>query len=289
MRHTGGLVFIACGQVTPEEKKLGLSVVRLVRKLTPFEPYFAENQSTFAAFTENILGALNRSVGLIAIMHRRGRIETPRGEVIRGSVWIEQEIAVAAFLEQIVGRELHVQAYLQEGITREGMREQLLLNPAKFLSSEDVLESLRMILPTWKSRRLPGPRLEVEIKYKERNITQERHDYQLEIYLENVGLEPAKEWWVDILFPRLYMDDGKLLMEKPEQATRDHRFFRITDKNRPVQYPREPIMLLKIPYFVDTALFHRAGAFREKVIVSVAVAGTPPKTFEKSMKELQAF
>ena len=73
----GGLVFISCGQLTDAEKGLGNEVCRLIRELTPHEPYFAENQNSLEALTRNILGALDDAVGLIAIMHPRGIVTFP--------------------------------------------------------------------------------------------------------------------------------------------------------------------------------------------------------------------
>jgi hypothetical protein len=38
-------------------------------------------------------------------MHRRGNLTTPDGRTVtRGSVWIEQEIAIAAFMHHVLGR-----------------------------------------------------------------------------------------------------------------------------------------------------------------------------------------
>lgn len=51
-----------------------MATAELVRELTPYEPYFAENQSSLQGLTQNVLGALSRSVGLIAIMHPRGTV-----------------------------------------------------------------------------------------------------------------------------------------------------------------------------------------------------------------------
>src|SRR5579864_288302 len=94
-----GVVFVSCGQMTEEEKSLGNQVCALVRNLTPHQPYFAENQSSLEALTTNILASLDEAVGLIAIMHPRGVVTFPdKHQQIRASVWIEQEIAIAAYL-----------------------------------------------------------------------------------------------------------------------------------------------------------------------------------------------
>ena len=139
------------GQFTPEERKLGADVSKLISDLTPYSPYFAENQSTLVGFTHNVLGNLNEAIGFIAIMHPRGIVKFHDGkEETRGSVWIEQEIAIAAFMAQILRHEIRLAAYIHTDIRREGMRDQLLLNPGAFSKDSQVIESLSGILPTWK-------------------------------------------------------------------------------------------------------------------------------------------
>ena len=96
-------IFISCGQYTDEEKNLGKRVCSLVEECTPFQGYFAQNQATLKALSENVLRRLYESVGLIVIMHHRGKIEGQT--TIRASVWIEQEIAIAAFRQQIFGKD----------------------------------------------------------------------------------------------------------------------------------------------------------------------------------------
>lgn len=151
MGYGPNFVFISCGQVTERERRVGMAAAELVRELTPYEPYLAENQHSLEGLSRNILGALNRSVGLIAIMHPRGTIVLPGGrQPIRASVWIEQEIAIAAFMAQVLGRPLHVAAYIHKDIAREGMREELQLNPFVFRQDEEILVHLRQLLPTWK-------------------------------------------------------------------------------------------------------------------------------------------
>ena len=57
-----GLVFISCGQYRQEEIRLGKALAQAVNELTPFEGYFAENQSSLEGLSQNILGALNGCV-----------------------------------------------------------------------------------------------------------------------------------------------------------------------------------------------------------------------------------
>ena len=142
-------VFVSCGQYTDEERDVGKQACDLVGQYTPFEGYFAQNQRTLKALSENVLRRLYESVGLIVIMHHRGTIEG-RG-AIRASVWIEQEVAMATLMEQVLGRPLHFALFIQKGIAREGIREQIQSNPIEFTKSEEVIAALRDILPTWKT------------------------------------------------------------------------------------------------------------------------------------------
>jgi len=141
-------VFISCGQYTEEERELGKRTCEMVRECTPFEGYFAQNQTTLKALSENVLRRLYESVGLIAIMHHRGKIEG--SDRIRASVWIEQEIAMATMMEQVLKRPLHVALFIQHGVAIEGIRQQIQLNPVEFTNSDEVVAQLREILPTWK-------------------------------------------------------------------------------------------------------------------------------------------
>jgi len=146
-----GLIFVSCGQVMESEKGLGKQVCDLVRQLTPHEPYFAENQNSLEALTRNILGSLDDAVGLIAIMHPRGVVTFPDNhQEVRGSVWIEQEIAIAAYITQILKRPLKIAPYIHHSVRREGMRDQLLLNAIPFTDDLEVLAHLRGVLPNWK-------------------------------------------------------------------------------------------------------------------------------------------
>jgi len=140
-------VFISCGQHAQEERELGKRVCELVDECTPFKGYFAENQTTLKALSENVLSRLYESVGLIVIMHHRGKVESR--DLIRASVWIEQEVAMATLMEQVLHRPLHVALFVERGIAIEGIRQQLQLNPTEFTTGDQVIARLREMLPTW--------------------------------------------------------------------------------------------------------------------------------------------
>jgi len=97
-------------------------------------------------------------------MHPRGVVKFPNGlEQVRGSVWIEQEIAMAAYITQILERPIKVAPYIHVDICREGMRDQLQLNSKPFKDDSEVLEDLRTILPRWEhDLNLSSPEDEIE-------------------------------------------------------------------------------------------------------------------------------
>lgn len=185
---TGGLIFISCGQVTNAEKALGKEVCDLVRQLTPHEPYFAENQNSLEALTKNILGSLDDAVGLVAIMHPRGVVTFPDDhQEVRGSVWIEQEIAIAAYITQILRRPLKIASYIHRNVRREGMRDQLLLNAVMFTDDSEILNHLRDVLPKWKD--LP-PSLKISVPLKVRITLKRGHVSNFMIEYSNDEDEP---------------------------------------------------------------------------------------------------
>jgi hypothetical protein len=136
------LIFISCGQFTEQEKSLGKQIAATVSTLPNCKGYFAENQNSLLGLSVNIFKALDRASALIAVMHNRGLVQTPSGAYIRGSVWVEQEIAIASFLAHTRQDELPVLVYIQKGIEREGVRQQLRLAPVEFETEDEVLEDL---------------------------------------------------------------------------------------------------------------------------------------------------
>ena len=134
-------------------------------------------------------------------MHHRGTIATPHGGTrIRGSVWIEQELAIASFIQYVLKRKIEVLLYLQRGIFREGIRSQLRLKPIEFDSSADVITHLRTsvvewnlspsttspLIPQWSWKLLPG-------------ATGEHHEYQFSVDLYNNGSSMIDKWQVDAM------------------------------------------------------------------------------------------
>ena len=82
----------------------------------------SRSSRTLEGLVTNILSALRQAEAFIGIMHHRGTIATPSGDTVtRGSVWVEQELAICTFAQHVLDRQLAVVLYLQRGISGEGI------------------------------------------------------------------------------------------------------------------------------------------------------------------------
>ena len=162
MRET---IFISCGQYTDAEKRLGKQIAEMVRTLTDLEPFFAEEVQDLNGLDTNILGALRDCVAFITVLHPRGEIKRPGGSVlVRASVWIEQEIAVATYIKRVEKRSLPIIAFRHKSVGREGIRDVLNLNPIEFTDESEVLAELQKGLLSWRSLKPTGVELQLTSK-----------------------------------------------------------------------------------------------------------------------------
>jgi len=264
-----GLIFVSCGQVTDAEKALGKQVCSLVRELTPHESYFAENQNSLEALTRNILGSLDEAVGLIAIMHPRGIVTFPDNhEEIRASVWIEQEIAIAAYMTQILKRPLRIAPYIHRSICREGMRDQLLLNAVPFKDDSEVLSHLRDVLPSWED--LPAslkmsapPKLRVALKrgHVSNFLIEYTNDDDEPIFIREARLFGGKDGKIELTEP-LTPDDPSTWRVAPHSSM---------TLGKPIVHQRNPAASL-------VKMNSNVGIFFETemvVVVSCEMRGQP--------------
>jgi hypothetical protein len=149
-------IFISCGQYSEAEKRLGSDISAMVKKLTGFEPFFAEEVQDLNGLDSNILNALRDCVGFITVLHPRGVIVRPdKSELIRASVWIEQEIAIATYIQRVEKRSLPIIAFKHVSVGREGIRDLLHLNPIEFADEAEVLAALPERLEKWKLLKKP--------------------------------------------------------------------------------------------------------------------------------------
>ena len=290
------LVFISCGQYAAEERRLGADICALVKELRPdMEPYFADNQSSADGLSTHILNALSRSAGFVCVMHRRGNITLPDGRTVtRGSVWLEQEIAIVAFMGHVLGRPLPTFYYKQSGIGLEGIRSVLLMNPRiEFTHESQVLEDLRQALPGATFNAYAEYDLIPEITYRDVSIRGDLHVYSLVANVKNVGRQRIVDFELRIMFPRAFLNPNVTWgAEDPQRSTRTHICFVADAKIRAPGglYPGDGMKNpLTIEYFVNHDLFHDRAAMQSEIVIELFSGSMTPKKSSLPISRFQKF
>jgi hypothetical protein len=185
-------IFVSCGQFTEAEKHLGKQIVGLVKKITGMDTFFAEEVQDLNGLDSNILGALHDCAAFITVMHPRGEIVRPDGsKLVRASVWIEQEIAIATYVQRIEKRKLPVMAFIHKSVGREGIRDLLHLNPIPFADESEVLGEVCKGLLEWKGLDTPGIR--VQLQSVSANYQQGHPIRRLKVSLVNETNQPISD------------------------------------------------------------------------------------------------
>jgi len=277
---------------------LGKAATVLVREEIGGQAYFAQNQSSLEGLTENILKQLHRAVGFVAIMHPRGSVSNPtqpsERSWVRGSVWIEQEIAIATFISQVLQRPIPVRVYIHEGIRREGIRDQLILNPVIFRDDSEVLADLRRFLPSWRTLVHQEPKESLSLKPVIRAQPQavpgggDDRRYVLVVDVENDGENDLPEFTVDLEFPATLVDGSGYMIEKPSSKP-GIRLFGTDSKRQGIDhlYPTAVTTNLLTIYFAIRGTQRDQPEILEQEVKAIACApGMKPKMRTKTIAEL---
>jgi hypothetical protein len=166
-------VFISCGQRIDREISIGKSVEDFI-KGKGFETYFAERVHSPDALTDNIFKFLGRSEYFVFIDFKREEINK---DVYRGSLFVNQEVAIATFLK-IPGA-----GFCEKGVKREGILAYQIYNEAFFEDGTEIIRSLEDIIKTWDANSVN----ELEICRAESYITKD-------VRLNNHPDQPMSDW-----------------------------------------------------------------------------------------------
>jgi len=141
-RQRSARVFISCGQLSDKEKRLGFACKDYFEG-RGFSTYLAEEVQSLEALTENIFRHLRNSEYAVFMDCRREKL---RGGKFRGSVFVNQELAIAAFrpIEKSV-------VFHEEGVIREGVANYLIAKPVPFRDEGEFLRKLEEETKDWRS------------------------------------------------------------------------------------------------------------------------------------------
>jgi hypothetical protein len=270
MRKT---VFISCGQFTTAEKALGKQIAKHVRTLTDLEPFFAEEVQDLNGLDANILSAMRDCVAFITVLHPRGEITRPDGsKVIRASVWIEQEIAVATYIQRVENRTLPIIAFKHRSVSREGIRDLLHLNPIDFTREDEILAELPNRLSSWKLLKPSG----IELRLTSKAIgQQDGHAIsKLQTTLVNETNYPIEKYDLELRLPSSILKHWN--SSYPNEAPCNEpgiRCFRFDHLGFGAIRPRDQRDLASYNYCTKCAVEDRGGDHLDALLVSEAKVG----------------
>lgn len=139
------LIFVSCGQLRPEESRLGQRIKAAIDATAGFTAYFADNVQDLSGLSAHIFDALRRSAGAVIVLHPRGEIRADDGRAlgIRSSVWINQEVALLAYRQFFEKRSLPILAFRDLSVTLEGAMTAFIVNPKPSVEEDFVLAEVR--------------------------------------------------------------------------------------------------------------------------------------------------
>jgi hypothetical protein len=216
-------IFVSCGQYTEAEKSLGKAMVKVIKSITGVDAFFAEQVQDLNGLDSNILSALADCLAFITVLHPRGKIVRPDGSShIRASVWIEQEIAIATYIQRVEKRAVPVIAFIHESVGREGIRDLLHLNPIPFKEESDVLAALPELLLPWKT--LAGSNIRVQLQSGRRSREQDHWIRTLAVSLVNDTNQRITSFNAEVRIPAGILKHWSAMY--PSEARSDNQRYR---------------------------------------------------------------
>lgn len=245
----------------------------MVRTQTDLEPFFAEEVQDLNGLDANILRALHDCVAFITVLHPRGEINRPGKSVLtRASVWIEQEIAIATYIQRVENRPLPIIAFKHKLVGREGIRDLLHLNPIEFSDEAEVLAELTERLKLWKSLKPSGIELQLASKPLRQ---QDGHAIRvLETTLVNETTILIDSYELEIRLPSGILKHWTAVYPNEVPCNEPGlRCFRFDQKGFGAVRPRDQRRLATFEYCTACAIAERGAGIVEAALVNEAKLG----------------
>lgn len=253
-------IFISCGQYATSEKELGKRISKMVKELTEFEPFFAEEVQDLNGLDANILTALHDCVAFITILHPRGVIDRPGNQppLVRASVWIEQEIAIATYIQRVEGRKIPIIAFKHRSVGREGIRDLIQLNPIEFENESEILEALPGCLSQLGIRATPP--IQVQL-VSVRSGTQDEHSIsKLRVFLVNNSNDRITQYVGEVQIPRGILKHwSSVYLNEIGSDNPSVRRFRFSEEGRGILNPHDKIQVYAEDYCARCGLSDATG------------------------------
>ncbi len=134
--------------------------------------------------------------------------------------------------------------------------------------------------------------IDIEIKYIKNKIQSDRHDYILEVYIKNLGIEPVENYHIDLQMPAKVIEKPDLNpLYVKERSNNFIFFFRVANKgNNELIYPGDKKLIIKLPYFMNNINYNdKFNLFKEPVRITFYRKNFQILNIEKPFDELQCF
>jgi|GEM_PF-1459579 len=134
--------------------------------------------------------------------------------------------------------------------------------------------------------------INLEISYSKVQMKSERHDYCLQIKVQNLGHDIIDSYHVDIEFPARVIEKSKvnalLVPDKTDFSTCFLRLVRQVGDND--IFPGDTKIVMSFPYYIDHDIFmNRGDLFEQHVTATFYRHGFSPLSVKKSFRDLQFF
>lgn len=295
LKMSNPVIFVSCGQYTEAEKALGKSIVKMIKAVTDLDAFFAEEVHDLNGLDSNILVALRDCGGFIAVLHPRGKIVRPdNSTLIRASVWIEQEIAIATYIRRVEKKALPVIAFIHDSVGREGLRDLLHLNPISFKDEAEVLAALPELLQPW--RTLTSSGIRVELQSGSRSREQDHWIRELSISLVNDSNQRIATFNGEVRLPTgilKHWSETAFILHETKSDDPQYRCFAFDETFKGGIPPRQTGLLMTFKYCTLCAAEHTkesptiaAALVAESVVAARVWIDGREYSVAKTIKEL---
>ena len=177
-------------------------------------------------------------------------------------------------------------------------------NCAKLVDNDPVRYTVE-VLRDWKQRteketlsEIEGELTEIidfidlDISYKKEKMLSERHDYILQVTLNNLGSDPLTSFHIDLELPARVVEHPEEIQQYiPDRSSTRISFFRADHQaDGSAVYPGDSKVILDIPYYINTDIYMDHGNLFDTPVRAVLYrTGLHPLIIEKPFGELQFF
>ena len=196
-------------------------------------------------------------------------------------------------MNHVLGRSIPTLFYKQAGVSLEGIRSVLLMNPRlEFIEESQILDDLRLVLPSTAFTPFSAYDIVPILTYRPRGGVGRRHAYSLIADVKNVGSDRVTDFQLRVFFPRAFLNPSISWGAEDRARSSLSHICSTADAQRapgglyPGDTMRNPLTL---EYFVDPDLDHDPSPLNAEIIVELFSGSMKPKKQTFSIRDFREF